>query len=128
MTRVHFAAACAATLLLAGVIVATDPAPDRCRAALLGCGCAMANGLAAAGVNRMAVGKDIRTFLWLTGLGHGLRVTALVLVLAWVLIGRMPQAVLFAAATLLGYFCFSAAEIAGLRRQAGGAGPSRPDA
>lgn len=118
MTPVLFLAAAAALLLLTGLAAAWRPREFPLAPALLGCGAAALNGLAAAFVNGHAVGHDDRRFwLWFGG-GHGVRVGVLVAVLLGAALSDIPGAPTFMLTTLIGYFCFLAAEIAALYRLA----------
>jgi hypothetical protein len=106
-----------AMVLFAAAWVALHPAPGVLRAILLGCTAATVNGWVAAQVNRRAVGREMRTFLLRTGIGHGARVLLLLLAVTGGFVYGVPRANEFALATGFGYFCFLAAEIAAWRER-----------
>ncbi|MCE9616677.1 MAG: hypothetical protein K8T26_20575 [Lentisphaerae bacterium] len=116
MARLYIGAA-AAMLAGVGILVAMRATPGSLAPALMGCALASANGLAAALVNRRALGREMESFLLWVGIGHGVRMLALLLAVVGAFVYHLPGAGVLAAATLIGYVCFLAAEIASLRQR-----------
>lgn len=114
-----YAWAAAAMVVGAGLLLALRPAADAAgrQAVLLGCALATGNGLLAAWVNQRALGRDLTRFMLWSGIGHGVRVLALLLAVLSAFVYEMPDARGFAAATFVGYVCFLAAEIAVLQKR-----------
>jgi len=118
MNPMLFVIAAAALLLMSGLAAAWRPQQFPLIPALIGCGVAALNGLAAAFINYHAVGHDERRFWLWFGAGHGIRVGILVAVLLGAALSNIAGAPTFMLVTLIGYFCFLAAEIAALYRLA----------
>ena len=79
--------------------------------------------LAAALVNRRAIGPEAGTFARWAGIGHGVRVAILLVLLLVMLRTGGERAERFAIAVVVGYMCFLAVEIAELHGRSRGKNP-----
>ena len=79
-----------------------------------GCALAIANGMAAAAVNRLSLRRLDGTFFKMVALGHGLRAAVLFVTVCGSVVLFGKKAAPFALTTLAGYFCFLAAEVLSL--------------
>ncbi len=117
MTLRSFIAACALSIVIGLALLASMHEPYALHDVIAGFALAVTNGLLAAVINHLTVGKDHRTFMiWNVG-GHGCRAGLLLIAIMLSPFLGVTDMTVLAVVTFSGYFTFLAFEIAALNRR-----------